>query len=66
VNTSRRFPPPWSVETMEACFIVRDLKRQALTYVYFEEEPRRRAAANLPAATKLAPLRSASPSYLSC
>ena len=37
--TSRRFPPPWSVEEEEACFIVRDHNGQALTYVYFEEEP---------------------------
>jgi hypothetical protein len=45
--TRRRFPPPWSVETTDACFIVRDRNRQALTYVYFEEEPGRRAAAKL-------------------
>ena len=29
------------------CFIVRDHNGQALAYVYFEEEPGRRAAANL-------------------
>ena len=45
--TARRFPPPWSVETTDACFIVRDRNKQALTYVYFEEEPGRRAAARL-------------------
>ena len=33
---SRRFPPPWSVEETDGCFIVRD--GQALAYVYFEEE----------------------------
>jgi hypothetical protein len=33
----RRFPPPWSVEETEACFIVRDASRQALAYVYFED-----------------------------
>ena len=43
----RRFPPPWSVEEEEACFVVRDHNGQALTYVYFEEEPGRRAAAKL-------------------
>jgi hypothetical protein len=32
----RRFPPPWSVEETDACFIVRDKNRQALAYVYFE------------------------------
>jgi hypothetical protein len=40
----RRFPPPWSVEETYACFIVRDATRQALAYVYFEEEPGRRSA----------------------
>ena len=31
----------------DACFIVRDANGQALTYVYFEEEPGRRSAAHL-------------------
>jgi hypothetical protein len=44
----RRFPPPWSVEESEACFIVRDANGQALAYVYFDEEPGRRSAAKLP------------------
>jgi hypothetical protein len=30
-----------------ACFIVRDHGGQALAYVYYEEEPGRRSAANL-------------------
>jgi hypothetical protein len=42
-----RFPPPWSVEETDACFIVRENGGQALAYVYFEEEPGRRAAAKL-------------------
>jgi hypothetical protein len=29
------------------CFIVRDVHRQALVYVYFEGEPDRRSAAHL-------------------
>jgi len=28
----RRFPPPWSVEETDACFIVRDANGQALAY----------------------------------
>jgi hypothetical protein len=44
---SRRFPPPWTAEETEACFIVRDPNGQALAYVYFEEEPGRPAAAKL-------------------
>jgi len=44
---ARRFPPPWSAEETDACFIVRDANGQALAYVYFDEEPGRRAAAKL-------------------
>ena len=40
---------PWFVEETDACFIVRDANGQALAYVYFEEEPGRRAAARPPA-----------------
>jgi hypothetical protein len=36
---ARRFPPPWSAEETDACFIVRDHNGQALAYVHFEEEP---------------------------
>jgi endo-1,4-beta-D-glucanase Y len=43
----RRFPPPWSAEETEACYIVRDHSGQALAYVYYEQEPGRRAAAHL-------------------
>jgi hypothetical protein len=41
----RRFPPPWCVEELEACFVVKDDAGQKLAYVYFEEEPGRRSAA---------------------
>ena len=39
--------PTGSAEETDACFIVCDHNRQALAYVYFEEEPGRRAAAKL-------------------
>jgi hypothetical protein len=45
--TARRFPPPWSVDELEACFVVKDEAGQKLTYVYYEEEPGRRSAAKL-------------------
>ena len=46
--STRRFPPPWVIDEMnDACFIVRDKNGQALGYFYFEDEPGRRAAANL-------------------
>ena len=31
---ARRFPPPWTAEETDACFIVRDHNGQALAYVY--------------------------------
>ena len=42
----RTFPRPWSAEETEACFIATK-NRQALACVYFEDEPGRRAAANI-------------------
>lgn len=47
VTSTRRFPPPWSVEELDACFVVKDGTGQKLAYVYYEEEPGRRSAADL-------------------
>jgi hypothetical protein len=51
VTSPRRFPPPWSVEELGACFVVRDHNGQKLSYVYFEDEPgkdeARRIAVNI-------------------
>jgi len=44
---ARRFPPPWSVEELDVCFVVRDHNGQQLAYVYFEDEAGRRSSANL-------------------
>jgi hypothetical protein len=44
---ARRFPPPWTVEEQDACFVVRDANGQQLAYIYFEDEPGRRSAAKL-------------------
>jgi hypothetical protein len=41
-DSERHFPPPWSVEELDSCFVVKDLNGQALAYMYFEKEPRRR------------------------
>ena len=37
----------WSIEELDACFIVRDANGQALSYVYYENEPGRRSVAKL-------------------
>jgi hypothetical protein len=42
---ARHFPPPWSVEDNDACFIVSDHGGQKLTYVYYEKKPVRRSPA---------------------
>ena len=42
MSSARRFPPPWSVEELAACFVVRDGAGQKLAFVYFEDEPVRR------------------------
>jgi hypothetical protein len=44
----RHFALPWTADETDACFIVRDHNRMAVAYVYFEDEPGRRTAANLP------------------
>jgi hypothetical protein len=33
----RQFPPPWKIEELADCFVVRDDNGQALSYVYFED-----------------------------
>jgi hypothetical protein len=35
MRNPRRFPPPWTVEEQEACFIVRDHNGQALRLCLF-------------------------------
>src|SRR5580693_7943866 len=47
MSEPRRFPPPWIVDETDACFIIRDGNRQAVSYVYFEDEPGRRTTAKL-------------------
>jgi hypothetical protein len=45
---TRRFPPPWSIEQLDECFVVADGNGQKLAYVYFDDEPQRRATSALP------------------
>jgi hypothetical protein len=46
-HSPRRFPPPWTIEKLDAAFVVKDANGQKLGYFYFEEEPGRRSAAKL-------------------
>jgi hypothetical protein len=47
-NNGRSSPPPWTIEEANnACFIVKDASGLAVSYVYCQDEPGRRAAANL-------------------
>ena len=51
-NSADAANAPWSVDEADSkldrrCFIVRDANGQALAYVYYEQEPGRRAAAHL-------------------
>ena len=41
------FLAPWTVDDNGSCFIVRDANGRPLSYVYYENEAGRRAAANL-------------------
>jgi hypothetical protein len=42
-----RSPPSRSVEELHGCIIVWDQDDQALAYVYYEDDPRRRSLAKL-------------------
>jgi hypothetical protein len=37
LSAAPNFPPPWTVEELDACFVVRDANGQALAYAYCEE-----------------------------
>ena len=65
--TIRRFPPPWTVvEENAACFILKDRAGLSLAYVYFEEEPGRRAATRLMTRVEARQLQPTSPICRSC
>jgi hypothetical protein len=44
--SSKRFPPPWTIEEHTESFIVCDATGKALGYFYFNDEPQRRSATN--------------------
>jgi hypothetical protein len=58
----RRFPPPWSVEELDACFVVTDNAGQKLAYVHFEVNPDGAQRRNCLCATRREELPGISPS----
>jgi hypothetical protein len=45
--SSRRFSPPWTSELQPNYYIVRDADGQQIAYIYYSNDPDRRAAAKL-------------------
>jgi len=45
--TERHFPPPWSAELQPNYYVIRDANGQQVAYVYYSNDPDRRAAAKL-------------------
>ena len=43
----RHFRPPWLVEDLASCFVVKTRGGQELAYVYYEDDPRRRSIVKL-------------------
>jgi hypothetical protein len=43
----RHFQPPWLVEDLTSCFVVKARGGQELAFVYYEEDPRRRLIVKL-------------------
>jgi hypothetical protein len=47
MSASCRFPPPWSVQEQDGCFVVADRNGQALSYIYFKAERGQQSVATL-------------------
>jgi hypothetical protein len=43
----RRFPPPWSVEDLGGCFVVKASNDRPLVFIYYGEGVARRSLARL-------------------
>jgi hypothetical protein len=44
---ARRFPPPWSVEDIGGCFVVKASNDRPLVFIYYGEGVARRSLARL-------------------
>jgi hypothetical protein len=43
----RRFPPPWFIEDIGGCFVVKASNNRALVFIYYEEGVARRSLTKL-------------------
>jgi hypothetical protein len=46
-SPTQRFPAPWSAEVQPNYYVIRDADGQQLAYIYYSNDPDRRAAAKL-------------------
>jgi hypothetical protein len=46
-NERRRFPPPWSIEDIGGCFVVKASNDRPLVFIYYGEGIARRSLATL-------------------
>jgi hypothetical protein len=46
-HAMRRFRPPWSVEDLASCFVVKDQGGQELAFIYYEDDPNKRSILKL-------------------
>jgi hypothetical protein len=44
---NRRFPPPWSIEDISGCFVVKASNDRPLIFIYYGEGVARRSLARL-------------------
>jgi len=44
---TRRFPPPWSVDDIGGCFVVKTSNNRPLVFIYYGEGVARRSLARL-------------------
>jgi hypothetical protein len=40
----RCFPPPWPIDELTESLVIKDTTGQAISYVYFEDEPQRQSS----------------------
>jgi hypothetical protein len=45
--SERRFPPPWFIEDIGGCFVVKTINNRPLVFIYYGEGVARRSLAKL-------------------